>query len=391
MQNNLIVGGGVIITDKVHAAITVTASTLRADSLMLNSAKGIYGTTNINGDVFANNKLTVSGNAVFGGNLKVAGLSGTVTSNVYIDASGNLQRGAPINSSWACASTPNWNLGGNNFGSAAYVGVTDANIGTCDAYDFILKSFNTNRAWFQTDGTMSFGARITSNTGGPEFRVYQAAVRLSGSNTFGGPMLVLGGTISPYGDWGMEYTGGTSASQAGLNFWKPYASSNANNNILFLHDNNRVGIGTDNPSARLTIDAWTDDGLLVKCDNSGNPATVKNAIDVYDKTNNIVQFRVKSNGVVYSREVYVQLGSFPDYVFTKEYKLPSISETKQFVLTHQHLKNMPTAAKIKNNGASLGEIQKITVEKLEEAYLYIFQLEEKLNNLTEKLNKIEQE
>ncbi|MBS1651606.1 MAG: hypothetical protein JSU07_06300 [Bacteroidetes bacterium] len=67
MQNNLIVGGGVIITDKVHAAITVTASTLRADSLMLNSTKGIYGTTNINGDVFANNKLTVSGNAVFGG------------------------------------------------------------------------------------------------------------------------------------------------------------------------------------------------------------------------------------------------------------------------------------------------------------------------------------
>ncbi len=236
--------------------------------------------------------LDVLGNAKISGTLKLSALSGTSTSApLFVDNTGNVFKGMPA--AGCVIGSPQWSWGGDNFLPFSIIGgsVNDAEVGTCNNYDFILKANNSKRVWFQTDGTVSFGSKIISNTGGPEYKFDQGALRLTGGNTFGGPMLVFGGPTSPYGDWGIEYTGGTGAPNAGLNFWKPFASTNANNNILFMADNNRIGMGTDVPSTRLTIDAWNEDGLLIKTDPN------KNVIDVYNKNTNQTEFRVKANGV----------------------------------------------------------------------------------------------
>jgi hypothetical protein len=160
---------------------------------------------------------------------------------------------------WEClVGTPNWNIGGNNFSgmTSGYPGLLDARIGTCDLYDFVLMSNSSPRAWIKTDGTISFGADIPSNSGGPEYIFNQGALRLLGNNTFGGPQLLFDNAapgVSPYGDWGIEYTGGTGAPNSGLNFWKPFGSANSANNILFLADNGNIGINTDSPIAKLDI------------------------------------------------------------------------------------------------------------------------------------------
>jgi hypothetical protein len=108
------------------------------------------------------------------------------------------------------------------------------------------------------------------------------------------------------------------------------------------------------------------------------------------KNNNNDLFAVNTSGVAYAREVIVTLNNFPDYVFANNYKLMPLKEVKRFIEKNHYLPNMPSAKVVEKDGANLGEIQRVTVEKLEEAYLYIFQLEEKLELMNKKLELLEQ-
>jgi len=111
---------------------------------------------------------------------------------------------------------------------------------------------------------------------------------------------------------------------------------------------------------------------------STTSAQTDNAFDIWDLANGKSNFRIKTSGHVYAREVIVSLNQFPDYVFAREYKLTPIGEVKKYTETFGHLENMPTAKEVEENGANLGEIQRVTVEKVEEIFLYVFELTEEL-------------
>ncbi len=51
-----------------------------------------------------------------------------------------------------------------------------------------------------------------------------------------------------------------------------------------------VGVGTDNPTSRLTIDAWSNDGLKIFSDPN------KNAFDIKEKNTGNLNYRIKSSG-----------------------------------------------------------------------------------------------
>jgi len=73
ISNNLYVGGGIIITDKVNAATEVVTSSIKTDSIATDSTMGFYGTTKFNGDVKLQNKLAVNGDALINGKTTVNG------------------------------------------------------------------------------------------------------------------------------------------------------------------------------------------------------------------------------------------------------------------------------------------------------------------------------
>lgn len=76
---------------------------------------------------------------------------------------------------------------------------------------------------------------------------------------------------------------------------------------------------------------------------------------------------------------------FPDYVFAKDYDLRSLEETQLFVTTHLHLPNMPSEKNVLENGMDLKEITTISVEKIEELYLHLFELNERIKQLENEL------
>jgi len=79
ISNNLYVGGGIVIADKVQASSQVTTMSVVADSLSVST------NTSFAGDVKANNKLNVQGNATFMGSIGL----GVTTPGEKLEVVGN--------------------------------------------------------------------------------------------------------------------------------------------------------------------------------------------------------------------------------------------------------------------------------------------------------------
>jgi hypothetical protein len=104
-----------------------------------------------------------------------------------------------------------------------------------------------------------------------------------------------------------------------------------------------VGIGTTNPSYKLDV--------------AGDINTTGD---------------IRKSGTVYMN---------PDYVFEAGYKLMPLTELKGYLETNKHLPNLPSTEEIKKEGVRIFEQNRLILEKLEEAYLYIIELEQRIKKL----------
>ena len=95
--------------------------------------------------------------------------------------------------------------------------------------------------------------------------------------------------------------------------------------------------------------------------------------------NTATGYKLAVSGKVICEELKVKLsGSWPDYVFDQDYKLPGLEEVEQYIKEHKHLPNIPAAAEIETNGMEVGEMQKKMMEKIEELTLYVIELKKEL-------------
>ncbi|MDC6390950.1 hypothetical protein PP182_19850 [Maribacter sp. PR1] len=90
------------------------------------------------------------------------------------------------------------------------------------------------------------------------------------------------------------------------------------------------------------------------------------------------------NGNIRAKEVKVEITNWPDYVFEKDYKLPTLYEVEQHIKKKGHLINIPSASEINIGGVDLGEMNKLLLEKIEELTLYIIQQEKRIQKLESK-------
>jgi hypothetical protein len=201
---------------------------------------------------------------------------------------------------------------------------------------------------------------IGTTTPATKLHLESGVLTISGNNSYGGPMLVLGPAPSNINAWGIESTPG------GLNFWRPFGYPNSGNYFLFLkHTNGNVGIKTDNPTAGLTVNS----NVLI-----GNPATVSlpAGYKLYVETG-ILTEKVK---------VAIKTTSnWSDFVFDKDYKMLPLKEVESFINTNKHLPGIPSAKEVVANGIDLAEMDARLLQKVEELTLYIIKLEKEINNL----------
>jgi len=117
-------------------------------------------------------------------------------------------------------------------------------------------------------------------------------------------------------------------------------------NVIGMTINNgNVGIGTPSPNFKLDVDG--------DINTSGD-------------------LRKDGGATVYA---------YPDYVFAPGYATLPLPELKKFIAHKKHLPNLPSTEEVKKEGVKIFEQNRLILEKLEEAYLYIIQLEERITKL----------
>jgi len=109
--------------------------------------------------------------------------------------------------------------------------------------------------------------------------------------------------------------------------------NNYNSNILSVHRNGNVGIGTSTPSSKLSV-----------------------------------------NGTIRAREIKVENAAWPDYVFEKGYQLPSLEASALHIKSKGHLPDIPSADEVKANGIDLGEMNAKLLQKIEELTLHLINI-----------------
>nr|WP_199158444.1 tail fiber protein [Pedobacter sp. ASV2] len=104
--------------------------------------------------------------------------------------------------------------------------------------------------------------------------------------------------------------------------------------------------------------------------------------------------KLSVNGKIRAHEVKVEISGWPDYVFKKDYSLPSLEKTEQYIKEKGYLPGMPSAKEVELNGLELGEMNKRLLQKVEEITLYMIEmkkenaiLKQDVQMLKSKINK----
>jgi hypothetical protein len=171
----------------------------------------------------------------------------------------------------------------------------------------------------------------------------------------------------------------------------------SNNTLSFqVNGNGNTKINTDNSNKAVSI--TNQNGVnSVNIFGSGNieifpqnPSSQPNVIDIKDASTPtpISHFRVKANGYVYAREVEIKTGTFPDYVFSKEYKLLSILEVEKFIQKNNHLPGFEKGENYIENGLKTSEMFVKQQEKIEEEMLYIIELKKEIEQLKKQITEL---
>lgn len=397
VSNNLYVGGGVVISDKVSAITEVKGWNFKVENdIDVESSTRLRGLTRID------QGFTFDGNTGIG----------YVPNNLggYTFKMGKQSPLIPLNT--FCAAAP-------------YSGV---NYYSMDGWLQLYNSSDVNnsallnmQAW--TNGQSSIDASVAGTNGGRLLLNY-----FCGSNTYintgqNGGNVIMGKRV----DIGGEFSNNTAlningAQDYGGLFSKTNHTSDYAYNSIFnvnrsltkaiaVHFNNgntaeekfvlwgngkteinavtktdKYFVINDVSNSNSPVEAFAVTGNGYTKIQIADPTAQENVFDIVDLSANTTNFRVKSNGHVYAREVEILNTSlaFPDYVFKKDYKLMSYENLRQFIKTKEHLPGFEKGTHYEKNGFNVSELVYKQQEKIEELTLYILDMEKRLKEMEDR-------
>lgn len=172
------------------------------------------------------------------------------------------------------------------------------------------------------------------------------------SETYSGQSTILGNNIRA----------GT-----GLNTVKRHVNGVDNGSYLSLNYANGITFHTGINSAHgVEVSVWDNERLRIT--QNGN---------VGIGTTNPTE-KLSVNGKIRAHEIKVKATGWPDYVFEDSYQPSSLAELEKYIKLNRHLPDVPSAKVISENGVELGEMNKLLLKKIEELTLHLIEKEKQL-------------
>lgn len=94
-------------------------------------------------------------------------------------------------------------------------------------------------------------------------------------------------------------------------------------------------------------------------------------------------YRLSVDGKVRAHAIKVYT-DWADFVFEKGYQLPTLEEVESYINENGHLKGIPSAKEVEENGIELGEMNKLLLQKIEELTLHVINLNKEVELLKSK-------
>lgn len=385
ISNNLYVGGGIVITDKVQATHEVITMSMRADSIVMNGSRAIYGDTRVEGDIDAKHKLNVVGDASFSGQL-------ISPQGLMFDGNNGLKMTSQTNN----GNTTNY--------------FTLGKITTPLPVGCLIPNINQ---WMINNGG-GFVSAQQNPTGAPfvngSLRMYCAGwngsgfIEVEGVNEAGAPQNALfmnyfcGRDIGICVNTGLQNGGGKvsvgnflSAArhvEIGDPTWGINSTNALSNNVaLDLHVNigNAIKVKTSNGS--LSMFEIVNVGLptpkiAFKVD--GNGKTQIGIETLPSRPNS----QLTVSGEIDCKALYVlKPTTWQDKVFEKSYVLQDLKEVEKFIKLNKHLPGIKSEKEILEKGYDVNETDAALLEKIENLYLYIIEQQKEIDELKKSMIK----
>ncbi|MDW3191081.1 MAG: hypothetical protein R8G66_01915 [Cytophagales bacterium] len=190
-------------------------------------------------------------------------------------------------------------------------------------------------------------------------------------------------------------------------------SNNFDNVRMVINSSGNIGIGTDNIPTRLTLASdqtkiltfnrtgnlknahigygtVNEGGLYLGTDDSQYSLWVQQngnvGIGTYEPTQ-----KLSVAGTINADELILEDVSGADFVFEEDYDLRSLEETEKFIQTNQHLPEIPSAAEMAEEGLEIKVMNILLLQKVEELTLHLIEQNKRMNQLEEKNAELEKE
>lgn len=313
-------------------------------------------------------KLTVAGNIGMTGALNMSGTSASIKGGMLSNISDEFEimGGSSLANSAYIAFRSGFSGNVNGPNSIAFIsnGISDGAKGI----EFV--NYNTANSQWEPLGRITKDGRMGMGTGlgTPVSRLELANAQAGADKNV---ILTLTNKWLP-----------NAANEPTLKFWNGETSST--NNIYWnasakvASGDNTFSIAYHGPGSnvaeknilRISGDAFTTEGT--------------GQVIIGDKkvmTGTHTNFKLSVDGKIVAKEAVIQISDWADYVFDENYQLPSLDEVKDYVAENNHLPNVPATAEMVANGLNVTETSIKQQEKIEELFLYMIQLNERVKSL----------
>jgi hypothetical protein len=290
-------------------------------------------------------------------------VTGTIHGESDLRISGTFEAHGGANNLWGWGNSPSWDIRAGGQLPYAINHHTGLTMSAHSAYGGI-RFYNQSYPGI-TQSTMVMSVtndRVGIGTTDPSFKLHVAGDVYTSSNMrVEGDILKGAGPDHIWG-WGSNaswdiraggqlpyainhHTGLTLSAHSaygGIRFYNQSYPALTGSELVMSIANNSVGIGTSNPSEKLSV-----------------------------------------NGNIKAKRVIVSQSNWPDYVFDSSYSLRALPEVEKFVIQYKRLPDMPSAKEVEEKGISVGDNQALLLKKMEEMTLYMISMNKEIIQLKE--------